>query len=67
MITNQTEVARLRAEIRRLDDEQIADLKRATFLGMTQEQASDYETKRRALAELRRKLISLIGAVEEGR
>jgi thiol-disulfide isomerase/thioredoxin len=33
---------RLRAEIKRLSDEQLADLKRAVFVAMTPEQASDY-------------------------
>lgn len=65
MVSNEAEVARLRAEIRRLSDEHMAALQRATFLGMTAEQASDYDTKLRALAELRKKLLSLIGDVSE--
>jgi hypothetical protein len=49
---NSTVFHRLTSEIGRLNDEQVEALRRATFVGMTEEEVRQYECRGKQLGEL---------------
>jgi hypothetical protein len=51
--------AALSAEIAKLREQQLEDLRNATYVGWTTEEAAAHNTREHHIAELRRQLVSL--------